>query len=521
MRSKLHPMSLRFLGFLTVPTLAALLIGGCFRGENLGKIHCVTDDNCPVGFACMDSTKPGGCRRTGDERLHDAAVDLVPTVDGRSAIDESTADTGPEDQRPEADAGQPSADLGGAESADVGVGSGDSGVGLDTLSSDAIADSSRLSADSSDQVRLDATQSGDVPLDLPAADSAVKAIGTPCQDGNECGSTYCVDGYCCDGPCAGQCQSCGVQAAPGTCTTVTGAAPTGKPACGGAGACAGTCDGQSSCSFPGAETSCGAASCASGVATSGRSCDGAGICRAATTKPCGTYVCGSTSCLYSCTSAADCVAGAVCSGGTCVACRSGETVCANQCVNLKTDNNHCGSCSAVACASGRQCTAGVCKLVDGQACTSDSECSSAVCSRFYYDYDGDGYPVSGNTIGYCNLGTSPNSRYIPPRGDGSWDCCDTDSTVSPGVSPTTFFIDASNECHTWDWNCSGQAEKKQVQMAGACWFDSSTSACVSTTAPGYPSADCGGAYVASQGCAVTTPGNCTSTSSQNAPVACH
>jgi hypothetical protein len=60
-----------------------------------------------------------------------------------------------------------------------------------------------------------------------------------------------------------------------------------------------------------------------------------------------------------------------------------------------------------------------------------------------------------------------------------------------------------------------------VQIAGPCWFDSTSSTCVSTTAPGYPSAACGFGYLVSQSCSVTTPGNCTSTSGQNAPVECH
>jgi hypothetical protein len=38
--------------------------------------------------------------------------------------------------------------------------------------------------------------------------------------------------------------------------------------------------------------------------------------------------------------------------------------------------------------------------------------------------------------------------------------------VNPGV--TGYFIDTNNNCHTWDWNCSGQPEKKQVQIAGDC-----------------------------------------------------
>jgi hypothetical protein len=135
-------------------------------------------------------------------------------------------------------------------------------------------------------------------------------------------------------------------------------------------------------------------------------------------------------------------------------------------VNLATDNNHCGSCTAAPCGSGRQCSSGVCKLVDGQSCTTSSACASGTCNTFYYDGDGDGYPVSGNSVGYCNVSSSPSSSYISARSDGTWDCCDTDSTVNPGV--TGYFIDTNNNCHTWDWNCSGQPEKKQVQIAGDC-----------------------------------------------------
>jgi len=511
-----------FAGRFLAPALAILLAAGCFRGEDLGKIYCVTDQNCPSGHICVNVTKPGGCRKKADAPLDGGALDSTSPIDGVSPIDRTTVDIALESSPIGLDGSPASLDQGETESVDVATGAADRNVTADVALPDAPLDSPPSLPDTAGQTHLDAPQAVDSPTDLPIVVDASKAIGVQCQNGNECGSTYCVEGFCCDGPCTGQCQSCSMQTKAGTCTNVTGAPQLGKAACGGTGDCAGTCNGASpSCFFPDAQTSCGAASCTSGVATSGRSCNSSGGCGAATTTPCGSYICGSTSCLTSCTTVADCVSDAVCSGGTCVACGSGQTVCSNQCVNLKTDNNHCGFRTTVACGSGRQCSGGVCKLVDGQACTSNADCASAVCNTFYYDGDGDGYPVSGNSVGFCNVTSSPNSGYIPARSDGTWDCCDTDSTVNPGVLLTSFFIDAGNNCHTWDWNCSGQAEKKQEQIAGPCWFDSTSSSCVSTTAPGYPSAACGGSYVVSQGCMVTSPGNCTSTSSQNAPVACH
>jgi hypothetical protein len=158
-------------------------------------------------------------------------------------------------------------------------------------------------------------------------------------------------------------------------------------------------------------------------------------------------------------------------------------------------------------------------LADGQPCASKSDCASGVCSIFYYDGDLDGYPVSTTSIGYCTITSSPTSGYMSARSDGKWDCCDNDSAVNPAV--TDYFISKNATCDTWDWDCSGQVEKKQVQIPGNCTFNSSSNTCVSTTTLGYPSADCGGGYMASSGCAVTTPGNCTSTSSHGALVECH
>lgn len=52
--------------------------------------------------------------------------------------------------------------------------------------------------------------------------------GTPCADGAECGSGFCVDGVCCDSPCdAGLCEACAVATGAsndGTCSGLTGAA---------------------------------------------------------------------------------------------------------------------------------------------------------------------------------------------------------------------------------------------------------------------------------------------------------
>jgi len=54
---------------------------GCFKGADVSKIFCATDDNCPNGYTCADSTKPGGCvKKTG-------GVDGASDSNGTSLLD--------------------------------------------------------------------------------------------------------------------------------------------------------------------------------------------------------------------------------------------------------------------------------------------------------------------------------------------------------------------------------------------------------------------------------------------------
>jgi hypothetical protein len=550
-------MGLRLRGL----AIATVFVAGCFAKPDLSQITCKTDQQCSPGYRCDLSRNK--CSQITDS----AAVQDVPDV--RSGVADS-----PGDGRVEADQTSPG-DVAGIdqvkgdalvfESGGPGLGDAtdvaipDLSGGRDGLTADlasdgrahSVPDVPTASPEAQADIGTDRTADLELPADVRAPDAPDLgpdagpdlgpnagpdlgpdlgpdsppggAIGDSCSKPSDCAKGNCVDGVCCDSPCTGVCQSCALDSIRGVCSLVTGSPASGHGSRKGSGTCGGRCNGKSAaCYYPWDETSCGAASCSpeSGGATSQRTCDGDGGCSPAATTPCGNYACGTSACLTSCTSPADCVTGAVCvSGGVCTPCATGETVCGNTCVNLKTDNNHCGSCSATPCGAGRQCSGGACLLADGQPCAASSDCASHVCNMFYYDGDLDGYPISTNSIGYCTITSSPNSGYLPARSDGRWDCCDGDSTVNPGV--TDYFISKNTTCDTWDWNCSGQPEKKQVELAGDCTFDSSSSTCASTTTLGYPSADCGGAYTYSRGCAVTTPGNCTSTSSHSALVPCH
>ena len=85
--------------------------------------------------------------------------------------------------------------------------------------------------------------------------------GQACTAATQCITNQCADGVCCNSACSGSCQFCN-GTTPGTCGFISGAPRSGHPACGGSGACAGTCNAtQAACTLPGAATTCRQPSC--------------------------------------------------------------------------------------------------------------------------------------------------------------------------------------------------------------------------------------------------------------------
>ncbi len=350
-------------------------------------------------------------------------------------------------------------------------------------------------------------------------DVAASSLGTACSSGANCASGICVEGVCCDDSCSGQCQSCKLVGKIGTCSAVVSAPPTSKQPCPGSGACAGKCDGVSAgCVMPNAETVCAAASCSGGTATPSRSCNGAGACRSVDSFSCGNYACGATSCRTSCSGMEDCAPGAVCSGASCLSCSAGKSICSNQCVDLKTDSAHCGSCTK-ACGAGERCKDGACLLADGQRCTGDAQCAAGRCVSFYVDNDGDGYPDRSNQQSWCGVTSSLLPGFIAPRSDDRWDCCDSESLIHPDQN--LYFATSTSACGVgFDYDCSGAVEKAPMPGSGSCHFDD-TGTCGS--AAGAPSENCGSMHF-SQGCQSieASPPLCVSTTSMAAgTVTCH
>ena len=146
----------------------------------------------------------------------------------------------------------------------------DMAVDTAVVTADAAVD--RIDAPAVDVPRVDAGNDA-----LPDTGPPLLANGASCQVGTECQFGKCIDGVCCESSCGGQCQSCAEPTLLGKCVTVS-ASVRGivRPACGGTGTCASTCNGSdpAQCHYPGTEKQCVAASCTGGVAKVASTCNG-------------------------------------------------------------------------------------------------------------------------------------------------------------------------------------------------------------------------------------------------------
>jgi hypothetical protein len=215
----------------------------------------------------------------------------------------------------------------------------------------------------------------------------LKKNGVAATAAAECASGRLADGVCCNGACAGQCEACNLPGSVGTCVAVSGAPVGGRPACGGAGACAGFCDGvtRTGCAFPGATTACAAATCSDVIGQATVSvCDGAGGCQTTTTS-CGLNRCAGTACGSGCANDDGCVGAAYCAGGVCTADLPNDAPC--------TDRGQCQS---------GVCVAGVCSSPQplGGPCSGGGDCQSGVCTTGSCDCPIDQRLCSGACIPY-------------------------------------------------------------------------------------------------------------------------
>lgn len=219
--------------------------------------------------------------------------------------------------------------------------------------------------------------------------TCIKVKGASCNVAADCDTGFCVDKRCCDGACGGACQACDVLGKEGTCTTIVGAphgaraaCPTDATACG-----AKTCNGVDplACAFPGGSVPCGAPSCAKGIESGLGVCSGAGACLQSS-RSCGAFVCGASSCRSTCAADADCASGYFCDTASkaCIPRTSLGKNCdaSTPCTAglYCTDGVCCGKAS---CGAGSTCAwpsrEGLCTRQNGSACAADAECGSGRC----------------------------------------------------------------------------------------------------------------------------------------------
>jgi len=292
--------------------------------------------------------------------------------------------------------------------------------------------------------------------------------GQTCQTATDCtGGLPCSDGYCCNSACGGSCQACNVPASLGTCTTLAANAQphTGHPPCTGTDpGCGGSCQGSATCSYP--TSACGTASCtASGSYQAAGTCSN-GACTMPPPQACasGKY-CTGGACADLVANGGTCQSNGQCSSGNCsssTCCASGLTACSGTCMNLSSNNSNCGSCGN-SCTAGSSCSGGSCLRANGQACTSDSQCLALVCGTFYYDGDLDGQGNPGS-VPVRQCGTAPPSHYA----NNNYDCCDSDANAYLG---STYRSSSLDGCESFDYNCSGSAEKVSYgPLTGTCGY---------------------------------------------------
>jgi hypothetical protein len=341
-----------------------------------------------------------------------------------------------------------------------------------------------------------------------------KANGAACTTTAECGSSFCVDGVCCESACSGTCESCAL-AEKGKCLPVPDGqdpdkeclpeprpdAGSGEPPDGGGPTddasvdggtddggnvvnvpdgglvshdepCAGRCNGNRQCKFPGKNVTCGTQFCNSTTEGAGLRCDGKGRCDLQFAT-CNGFVCGvDGECKKNCTKTEDCDSEHFCKEGACIPKLADGTEC-----SLPTQ---CASGFCIIDAAGGVCCNSDCNNIPGGNCKKPGsvgqckcsiDCGNAACRLFYQDFDGDKHgdvnanPNIPNTTKVGCEGSLPPGGYSADKDD----CNDQDARVFKGQ--TEFFDSPAIGTGSFDFNCDGIETKQTKEYpGGSCRF---------------------------------------------------
>ncbi|WP_168210824.1 putative metal-binding motif-containing protein [Persicimonas caeni] len=160
--------------------------------------------------------------------------------------------------------------------------------------------------------------------------------------------------------------------------------------------------------------------------------------------------------------------GAICFQQSCCTPEDDATLCSNQGAQCGTISvtDSCGQTRTIdcgGCGGGTSCASNTCiedncsdgndNDGDGDIDCFDSDCNASP-TTYYYDDDGDGYGVTGNSQEAC----SPDGKYTATQ-DG--DCEDTDSNIYPGATEI-----CNNDL--LDYDCDGQTAEADADADAWC-----------------------------------------------------
>ncbi|HEX6836933.1 MAG TPA: hypothetical protein VF334_10200 [Polyangia bacterium] len=433
-------------GFGVNLTIDSSGVDPAVRSQIAGATLYVTgDDPTPYSTALdvASQLRSGSARFRYDPKVHSGALSMhVDALDGAGAVISS------------GDAGSITLVDGQAAAADIVLGAA-------------------LALDMGADVSFDMGPDASPDLFMP------KAQGQPCGTDSDCETGYCADGVCCDNACTGACRACNLTGSAGTCSPIAaGAMPgSGHPSCGpdAQSSCGrdGTCDGAGACHLYALGTTCSSPSCDNGTNTftPASTCDGKGVCVAATSRTCAPYVCqDAQSCYGSCTAPdnSHCSGSNTCANGSCgpkqngVACAMGAECQSGNCVDSVCCDTACtGTC--VYC--NLPATPGQCKTVNVAGQDPRHQCAVGSGSNKYCSPGGcDGTnpqcrraAMGTACAGSCN-GATPNES-----------TCDANGTCSI-TNPATSCVTPCNTCVVGSTSagCQAVADGSVTCNAGSC-----------------------------------------------------
>jgi hypothetical protein len=237
---------------------------------------------------------------------------------------------------------------------------------------------------------------------------AKKTSGEACGNMRECVSAQCIDGVCCATACPGTCMACSV-ALTGQSSGMCQPVPAGQDmenectrdtvnACG----LTGFCNGAGACQITTSGTSCADPRCVDGTFTPASTCNGAGVCVAATPRSCGFACASPTACRTTCTADVECATDRpYCVNGTCQIGRplGGPCTLGTQCASGNCVDGAC--CSTASCPSCRACNlngAGTCSNKGIGAADANCPADPATCQAGGCNGAGGCAPAPANSM---------------------------------------------------------------------------------------------------------------------------